>query len=92
MMQRLVAADDVVLKEQEGDAFLLHVPSGRYFGLNRSGLVIWEALNDGGDPVEALGKRWGAVPEEQRRADVEKLVGTLLEAGLLQEAPESPTR
>ena len=37
-------ADDVILHEQDGEAFLLHVPSGKYFGLNETGLVIWKAL------------------------------------------------
>ena len=82
-MTPVTVVDDVVLKEQEGDAFLLHLPSGRYFGLNRSGLVIWEALKTGADPVAALGERWPAVPEEQRRADVDALVEALIGAGLV---------
>ena len=78
--------DEVVLREQDGDAFLLHVPSGRYFGLNRSGLVIWEALRAGADPVAALGERWPSVPETERRADVERLSKALVTAGLAQPA------
>ena len=82
-MAPVTVVDDVVLKEQDGDAFLLHLPSGRYFGLNRSGLVIWEALKTGADPVAALGERWPAGPEQQRQADVEVLVEALLGAGLV---------
>ena len=82
-MAPVTVVDDVVLKEQEGDAFLLHLPSGRYFGLNRSGLVIWEALERGRDPVAALGERWPAVPEERRKSDVDALIEALLGAGLV---------
>jgi hypothetical protein len=89
-MAAITIVDDVVLKEQEGDAFLLHVPSGRYFGLNRSGLVIWEALRTGADPVAALGERWPAVPETQRRNDVDTLIEALLASGLVESSGESP--
>jgi hypothetical protein len=81
-MKAIPTTDDVVLREQEGDAFLLHVPSGRYFGLNSTGLVVWEALVNGRDPVEALSDRWPDVPAEQRAADARSLVEALVGAGL----------
>jgi hypothetical protein len=82
-VREVATSEDVVLREQEGDAFLLHVPSGRYFGLNRSGLVIWEALRLGKDPAEALASLWPDVPEDKRRSDVERLVAALLAAELV---------
>jgi hypothetical protein len=82
--------DDVVVREQEGDAFLLHVPTGRYFGLNRTGLVIWEALVAGADPVEALAGRWPDVPAAQRQADADTLIGALVDAGLARSADAVP--
>ena len=88
-MEIALTPDEVVLKEQGGDAFLLHVPSGKYFGLNRTGLVIWEALVAGTDPVTALGERWPSVPEERRRGDVDRLTEALIAAGLAREAGES---
>jgi len=75
--------DEVILHEQEGEAFLLHVPSGRYFGLNETGLVFWKALLAGEDPTEALGNRWPDVPTADRRADADSLVEALLDAGLV---------
>jgi hypothetical protein len=76
-------ADEVILHEQEGEAFLLHVPSGRYFGLNETGLVVWKALLAGEDPAEAIGHRWPDVPLADRRADAESLVEALVGAGLV---------
>jgi len=82
-MGTVVPDGEVLVEEQEGEAFVLHVPSGRYFGLNRSGLVIWRAIVAGDDPVAALAARWPATTETQRRADVDALVTALLAAGLV---------
>ena len=85
-------ADDVILHEQDGEAFLLHVPSGKYFGLNETGLVIWKALVAGEEPTEELGRRWPGVPLEERRADAENLVQALVGAGLVRAggSPSAP--
>jgi hypothetical protein len=80
-------ADGVLMHEQDGEAFLLHTDSGRYFGLNRTGVAIWRALESGDDPFEALGERWPDVPAEVRRRDVEGLLDRLRAAGLVTESP-----
>jgi hypothetical protein len=85
----LEPADEVILHEQEGEAFLLHVPSGRYFGLNETGLVVWKALLAGNDPTEELGRRWPDVSVEDRRADADSLVEALVGAGLVRAAGSS---
>jgi hypothetical protein len=82
--------EDVILHEEEGEAFLLHVPTGRYFGLNRTGLVVWKALVAGEDPVAALARRWPGVAAEERRADAAGLVEALLGAGLARPAASPP--
>jgi hypothetical protein len=89
-MRAVVTSEEVVLREQGGDAFLLHVPSGRYFGLNRSGLVIWEALRVGKDPAGELANLWPDVPADKREGDVERLVAALLAAKLVH-AVDDPT-
>jgi len=85
-VEEIRPADGVILHEQEGDAFLLHVPTGRYFGLNRSGLVVWKALSAGEDPVEALARRWPDVDADVHRADAASLVDALTAAGLAEPA------
>jgi hypothetical protein len=84
----LEPGDEVILHEQEGEAFLLHVPSGRYFGLNETGLVIWKALVAGEDPAGELGRQWPDVPPADRQADADTLVEALVTAGLVR--PASP--
>lgn len=80
-------ADGILMQEQEGDAFLLHTATGRYFSLNRTGLTVWRALEAGADPVKALGERWPDVPIDVRRRDAEALIDRLLNAGLVTSAP-----
>lgn len=81
-MSGAVPADDVLLHEEEGEAMLLHVGSGRYFGLNRSGVVVWQALVAGADPVAAMLARWPDLDPAVCRADADALVEALIEAGL----------
>jgi hypothetical protein len=91
-MQRAVVTDDVLCHEEAGEAFLLHVPTGRYYGLNPAGLEVWNALAAGRDPVEALRRRWPANPSDICRADAERLLDALLEAGLVEPADEAAHR
>jgi hypothetical protein len=88
-VRNLQPSSDVVVHEQAGEAFLLHIGSGRYFGLNPSGLVTWKAIAQGQDPEDALREAYPEVAAERLRADLEELVASLLSEGLLQESPES---
>jgi len=91
-VQSLTVADDVILHEEEGEAFLLHVGSGRYYGLNRSGLVVWHALVEGDDPFAQLAATWPQQPAETLRGDTEALLHQFLQAGLICEAADEPDR
>jgi len=86
----MTVTDEVVLHEEAGEGFLLHLPSGRYFGLNRSGLIVWNALVEGVDPVELLAKRWPNRSQVTLRADAERLMHQLADAGLLSEVADEP--
>jgi hypothetical protein len=84
----MTVVDDVILHEEAGEAFLLHVASGRYYGLNRAGLVVWNALAAGQDPFSQLSATWPDRPAESLRADADALVRQLVEAGLVREAAD----
>jgi coenzyme PQQ synthesis protein D (PqqD) len=86
-MAQVRPADGVIVHEAAGDAFLLHVESGRYFGLNRTGLVVWQALVDGTDPVDALAGRYPGVARATLGDDAAALLSSLRTAGLLDEEP-----
>jgi hypothetical protein len=83
-------ADDVLVHREDGEAFLLHVGSGRYFGLNPTGLLIWEALVAGRDPVAAVRDRWPNLDASTCAADVSALLADLLEAGLVRSTDGDP--
>lgn len=75
--------DDVLVHREEGEAFLLHVGSGRYFGLNPSGLLIWDTLVARADAVAALRARWPDLDPARCATDVALLIDRLLDAGLV---------
>lgn len=85
-MPRAVVAPDVLCQEEDGEAFLLHIATGRYYGLNPAGLEVWKALAAGADPAEALQRRWPGIPGDTCRADAERLLDALREAGLVEVA------
>jgi hypothetical protein len=82
-MAQVRIADGVLMHEEKGEAFLLHSGSGKYFGLNKAGVVIWHALTSGDDPAEALGRQWPDVPLEDRTRDAEALIAHLVAAELV---------
>ena len=82
-MMQLQVADGVLIHEEQGEAFLLHAGSGRYFGLNKAGVTIWRAIERGEDPVAALGHRWPDVPLEARQRDTDALIAHLIDAKLV---------
>jgi hypothetical protein len=81
-MENAETNQDVLFHEEEGEAFLLHVPSGRYFGLNQAGVVVWKALEAGADPVAALQERWPHQERDGLASDTEHLLKMLEAAGL----------
>jgi hypothetical protein len=70
---------DVVWRDLDGEAVLLDLSSGVYFGLNEVGTRIWLLLDEGRDHddiVEALAAEFDA-GREAIDADVRALVETL---------------
>jgi Coenzyme PQQ synthesis protein D (PqqD) len=39
-------ASNVLFRCVEDEAVLLHVPSGTYYGLNTTGIMLWEAIQN----------------------------------------------
>ena len=87
---RAAPDDEVLCHEEAGEAFLLHVPSGEYFGLNQSGLTVWKALRDGLDPEEQLAARWPEVPRDSLHEDAVRILEALTDAGLIVESGDAP--
>lgn len=83
------AAEDVLLRELDDESVLLHLKTEMYFGLDSVGTRMWHVLTEAptiDDACATLLDEYGVAPEVLR-ADLEELLGQLLDQGLL-EQPE----
>lgn len=86
--RRFVKPGDVLVQELAGEAVLLHLGRGYYFGLNEVGTAVWKELMNGvavRQAYERLLDEFDVTPD-QLRQDVTALVHDLLSHGLLQDA------
>jgi Coenzyme PQQ synthesis protein D (PqqD) len=77
--------DDVVFRDLAGEAVILNLTTGTYFGLDPVGTRIWQLLQSGGtiDAIMPALLQEYDVEEPALRRDVDALVGRLLDKGLL---------
>ena len=76
--------EEVLSRELDGEVVLLDLRSGRYFGLNPTGALVWE-LAKAQVPVEDMAARLVDefdVSMDRARADVDAFVRILVERGL----------
>lgn len=91
MDRRVHKPEHVLLRELEGEAILLDLETETYFGLDEIGTRVWQALLASpsvGEACEALLEELDVAPAVLRD-DVERLVGELVDAGLLELRPAS---
>ena len=78
--------DNVPSKEVEGELLLLNIKDGNYFGMNKSGMVIWKML-DGtkriDDVSRALSRKF-KVSLAGATKDVDVFLKELRRAGLIE--------
>ena len=86
--RRFAKPRDVMVQELGGEAVLLHLGRGYYFGLNEVGTRVWQELMNGSAVRQAYEQLLGEfeVTPEQLQQDVTALVRDLLSQGLLQDA------
>lgn len=83
---RLAVSPDAVHRELDGEAVILHLGSGRYFGLDAVGTRVWALLCE--EPVlrrvyEQLLDEY-AVSPKRLEADLLRLFTRLAEQGLVE--------
>ena len=87
---RLVRAADVLFSSLADDeGVLLSMTAGLYFSLNKTAVVVWDALEKVrtiGQLAQGLSDRF-KVSEEQAMADVRTLVAELIARKLVVELP-----
>lgn len=82
---RLRVSDDVVFRELDGEAVVLNLGSGMYFGLDEVGTRVWSLIEAHGDlrsVYNALLDEYDVAPEILER-DLVGLVSEMAEKGLL---------
>lgn len=81
--------DTVVFRELDGEAVLLNLDSGQYFGLNTVGTRIWQLLAEFRRPqavLDALLTEFDVAPAELE-TDMLQLLEQLAAHGLIAAAP-----
>ena len=76
---------DVVFRDLDGEAVILNLASGTYFGLNVVASRMWQLIDEGRPPgaiVEAVAAEFD-VDRDTVRADFEDLIAGLIERGLV---------
>lgn len=87
--QRVSVADRVVFRELGEESVLLHLATGRYFGLDPVGTRMWSALEEAGTiegAVATLAEEYD-VGEDRLRRDLLELVEGLAERRLVDLEP-----
>lgn len=77
--------DEVVFQNLAGEAVLLHLGTGIYFGLDAVGTRVWELIASHGRRdaiVDALLAEYDVEPS-RLRADLDRLLARLAEKGLV---------
>jgi hypothetical protein len=85
LQSSLKASDEVVFRELDGEAVLLHLASGMYFGLDGTGTRMWQLIEQHGRltaVLAALCEEFDA-PREAIERDLLSLASELSEKGLL---------
>ncbi len=83
---RVTIPAGVMFRDLDGEAVLLELESGRYYGLNETGTRMWLLLQEHGSLETALHALLDEydVAEEQLRKELLGFVGTLTSQQLLQ--------
>ncbi len=86
----LCVTDDTIWQEVEGQVVLLSLVEEAYFRLDRVASTIWASIVEHGSLEAAVAALAGVFDVEDTvlRADATRLVGELVEAGLLEVDPE----
>lgn len=76
---------DVLVQTLSDEVIFLHLPSEQYYGLDATGTAIYQRLVESDSVAEAHRQLLEEfdVPAERLEADVIRLIGNLLEQGII---------
>ena len=85
LQDSLQVSEDAVYRELDGEAVLLNLDTGIYFGLNATGTRIWNLIAQHGSlqkVLDAMAEEYDASPNSLEK-DLLQLVSQLSEKGLV---------
>lgn len=85
-----IASKDIVFESFDGEAVVLDLTTGKYFGFSDSGSRLWDALSSGVPASELVGAATGA--GALVAAEIDGFVSQLLEFGLLVAVADGPVQ
>lgn len=71
-----ISSSDIVFEEFGGEMVILNLGSGKYFGLNASGAMSWDAISKGATVARLT-------PETAKQTQLAVFIERLLEFGLI---------
>lgn len=91
LIDRFVVHPSVVFRELDGEAVLLHLDTGVYFGLDPVGTRVWTLLLEHGSPAAVCERMLDEfdVPSDVLQPDVLRLLDELRDKGLVIPAADS---
>ena len=90
--RQLIKGPDVLLQDLEGEAVLLNLRNGQYYGMDENSYHMYKTLTSSPSvqaAYEALSREYEVEPA-RLRADLDAFLAHLLENGLLVYAGEQP--
>ena len=90
--QRIAVSSDALFQEVEGEAVILDLAQGQYFGLDEVGTRIWQLLQTHGTVRAVFDQMLDEfdVEPERLEADLEALLQALADSGLVNLGPAGP--
>ncbi len=81
-------AEDILFRQVENEAVLLHIPTGMYYSLNETSIIAWEVLCSQQPLCRAIEKITAEyeVESSQILNDLQDLVQDLLKYGLISQS------
>ena len=89
-LRHVIEAPDVLLQDLEGEAVLLNLANGLYYGLDENSYHMYKTLIASGsvqEAYEALCQEFEVEPA-QLKSDLDQFLGQLIEQGLLIDADD----
>jgi hypothetical protein len=89
---QVIKAPDVLLQDLEGEAVLLNLANGQYYGMDENSFHMYKTLISSGSVQAAfviLAQEYQVEPD-QLRADLDQFLGHLLENDLIVYAEGQP--